>query len=145
VVNERRDWELTSSRGNAVKNRRTSLFLWTIVAVGLLIVCVPSAAESPVSLVINRRVVPAGSDLLVTIRVPRDADNRSLTIEAASDDYSRASTMPLDGEFEAATLQYWFRQLPEGEYTVGARVTGTRGVRGVATLQVSVFGAARRK
>ena len=128
--------------GDAVKN---------LIALGLAAVVIcslaqsPSVADSPVTLVINRRLVPAGSDLLVTIRVPRDAENRSLTIEADSDDYARSSTMPLDGEFEAAMHQYWFRQLPEGNYNVVARVTGTRGVRGVDAVPVSVFGTARRK
>jgi hypothetical protein len=132
-----------STWGNDVKNRRP--FLLLVVAVCSLLPQMSVVAESPVTLVINRRVVPAGSDLPVIIRVPRDSDNRSLTIEAASEDYVRSSTMPLDGEFEAATHQYWFRHLPEGEYKVVARVTGTRGVRGVAALPVSVFGMARAK
>jgi hypothetical protein len=119
--------------------------LLTAAILSALVVCVPAAAESPVNLVINKRVVPAGSDLLVTINVTRNAENRSLTIEAESEDYVRASTMQLDGEFEAYAHQYWFKQLPEGEYTVVARVKGAQGVRGTAALSVSVVGAVRRK
>jgi hypothetical protein len=127
----------------AVKNR-TTRFIALVTACGSLLYT-PTMAEAPVTLVVNRPVVPAGSDLLVTIRVPRDAANRSLTIEADSEDYSRSSTMPLDGEFEAYTRQYWFKQLPEGEYDVMARVSGTKGVRGVAALTVNVVGTLKRK
>lgn len=132
-----------NTRGNDVKNYRT--YLLAAVATCCALFGSPATADSPVSLVINKRIVPAGSDLLVTIKLERNSDNRTLTIEADSDDYLRSSTMQLDGEFEAATHQYWFRQLPEGEYSIVARVSGTRGVRGVATVPVSVFGTVRRK
>jgi hypothetical protein len=133
----------TEHEGEVVKNRRT--YLLAIVGICGALLGAPAMAESPVALVINKRIVPAGSDLRVTINVARNADNRSLTIQAESEDYVRASTMPLDGEFEAYTHQYWFRQLPEGEYNIVARVNGTRGVRGIDVLTVSVFGAVSRK
>jgi hypothetical protein len=126
-----------------MRNGRSRLL--AIATLTTLVVGLPTAAESPVNLVIHRRVVPAGSDLRVTINVARNADNRSLTIEADSGDYARSSTMQLDGEFEAYTHQYWFRQLPEGEYNIVARVAGTQGVRGSAVLTVSVVGVMSRK
>jgi hypothetical protein len=126
-----------------MSTRRSRLL--TIAILSALVVCRPAAAESPVSLVIHKRFVPAGSDLLVTINVVRNADNRFLTIEADSGSYARSSTIQLDGEFEAYSHQYWFRQLPEGEYNVVARVAGTQGVRGTAALSISVFGAVLRK
>jgi hypothetical protein len=119
--------------------------LLTITILSALVVGVPAAAESPVSLVIRRRVMPAGSDLFVTINVVRNADNRSLTIRADSEDYARSSTMQLDGEFEAYSHQYWFRQLPEGEYNIVAQIAGTQGVRGTAALTVSVLGITPRR
>jgi hypothetical protein len=126
-----------------MRNGRSRLF--AIATLSTLVVCLPAAAESPISLVIHKRVVPAGSDLRVTINVARNADNRSLTIEADSGEYARSSTMQLDGEFEAYAHQYWFRQLPQGEYNIVARVAGTQGVRGSAAVTVSVVSAIPRK
>ncbi len=112
--------------------------------IGWLIAGVPATADSPVQLKIYRRVLPAGSDLRVIVNVTRDADNRALTIEADSEDYLRSSTIPLDGDLEAYTHQFWFTNLPIGEYAVIATVRGSRGVRATDTLSVTVVGSSRK-
>jgi hypothetical protein len=116
---------------------RTCIACWLIAGA-------PAIAESPVQLKINTRVLPLGADLRVIVNIPRDADNRALTIEADSEDYLRSSTIPLDGDLEAYTHQFWFTHLPIGQYEVVAKVVGTRGVRGTDTLVVTVVGASRR-
>jgi hypothetical protein len=122
---------------------------WRFFVVRICIACwviagAPAIAESPVVLKINRRVLPVGADLRVIVNVARDADNRALTIEADSEDYLRSSTIPLDGDLEAYTHQFWFTHLPVGEYEVIAKVMGSRGVRATDTLSVSIVGIARK-
>jgi hypothetical protein len=126
-----------------ILSKRRSLLLRICVACWL-IAGAPAMAESPVQLRINRRILPVGSDLRVIVNVARDADNRALTIEADSEDYLRSSTIPLDGDLEAFTHQFWFTHLPVGEYVVIAKVVGTRGVRAIDTLSVSIVGIARK-
>jgi hypothetical protein len=109
-----------------------------------LIAGAPAMAESPVQLKINRRVLPLGADLRVIVNIVRDPDNRALTIEADSEDYLRSSTIPLDGDLEAYTHQFWFTHLPIGEYEVTAKVLGPRGVRATDTLSVSIVGSSKK-
>ena len=129
------------ARWGIVSKRRS--LLWLCV-VSWLVVGAPVIAQPPVELRINRRVLPLGSDLRVIVNVARDADNRALTIQADSEDYLRSSTIPLDGDLEAYTHQFWFTHLPIGEYEVVAKVVGSRGVRGTDALTVTVVGSSKK-
>lgn len=126
-----------------ILSKRRSLLMIGCIA-GWLVVGTPVVAQPPVELKINRRVLPLGADLRVIVNVPRDADNRALTIEADSEDYLRSSTIPLDGDLEAYTHQFWFTHLPIGEYEVTAKVLGANGVRGSDTLSVTIVGSSKK-
>lgn len=116
----------------------------TLLAVAWLCLSASVSTETPVEIRVYRRVLAAPADVMVTVRVPPNADNRSLTIEADSGEYLSSSTIPLDGEYESNAHQFWLKNLPEGEYVLMARVQGTRGVRGKAAVTLTVVGFTRR-
>jgi hypothetical protein len=124
--------------------------LWTasisaLTFITILLLSGGAFTGSQVELTVHKRTLPAPADVMVTVRVPADADNRSLTIQADSGEYLRSSTIELDGEYEAYAHQFWLKNLPEGEYVLTAQVRGTNGVRAKAALTLSVVGVKTRK
>jgi hypothetical protein len=73
----------------------------------------------------NIRVSPEvcyeGCDVRVVVRVPPDAENRALVIEADSPMYFRGSEIDLSGE-SAALHTLTLHSPPSGEYVIRARV-----------------------
>ena len=74
----------------------------------------------------NIRVSPEmcyeGCDVRVVVRVPRDAENRALTIEADSVGYFRGSEIDLPGESAALLHTLTLHSPPSGEYVIRAKV-----------------------
>jgi hypothetical protein len=99
-----------------------------------------SLAEQVVDVKIRGYLVNAPATVMVTVRVPPDARNRALAVMADSGDFSRRSTIELDGEYDAPVHQMWFKELPEGDYVVTAEVLGADGVRGYAQAELRVLG-----
>ena len=71
----------------------------------------------------------APSNLNVRARVVPNAENRSLTIIAESEDFYRSSQVQLEGDHAPATITFEFRGVPGGEYLVSAALTDSLGRR----------------
>ena len=64
----------------------------------------------------------------------------ALAVMVDSGDFSRRSTIELDGEYDAPVHQMLFKELPEGDYVVAAEVLGADDVRGYAYAELRVLG-----
>ena len=60
------------------------------------------------------------TDIVVTVRIERDPENRALEIAADSDGYFTKSVVQLDGEQAARTTQVTLKSVPGGDYEVSA-------------------------
>lgn len=80
----------------------------------------------------------APATISVVANIERDSRNRTLTIEADSSTYFRASTVQLDGDAEAVTQQFWFKSLPAGEYDIRGRLERSGGDTVTASRHVSI-------
>jgi hypothetical protein len=83
----------------------------------------------------------APSNLNIRARVVPNAENRSLTIIAESEDFYRSSQVQLEGDHAPATITFEFRGVPSGEYLVSAALTDSLGRRRASAGQhVRVIG-----
>ena len=119
--------------------RKASMREFLLVAV-MVVTGMASAAEPVVDLKIRGHVLTAPATLMVTVRVPPDERNRALAVMVDSGDFSRRSTIELDGEYDAPVHQMLFKELPEGDYVVAAEVLGADDVRGYAYAELRVLG-----
>jgi hypothetical protein len=69
----------------------------------------------------------APADVLVTVALDCNADDRQLEIVLDSSAVYRASTVDLEGDHSPPVHDLLFRQLPAGRYEVTARLTDARG------------------
>jgi len=99
-----------------------------------------AATRSLVQLRLSGRTLPVASDLLVVVTVERDEENRDLTVMVDSGEYMRSSSEELEGADAARAHQFWFKHLPAGDYTVVARLEGSKGTREVAHSEFIVGG-----
>ena len=111
---------------------------WVLV-LAMASTTVGSAKES-----LSIRVSPATSfaptNLVIQARVEPDANNRAIEVVADSEEFYRASTMPLEGDRAARTTMFQFRSLPPGEYEVTAALIGADGrLRATAHSHVDVI------
>ena len=82
----------------------------------------------------------APSNLNIRARVAPNADNRTLTIVAKSEDFYRSSQVQLEGDHAPAMITFEFRGVPSGEYLVSGVLTDSVGRRrAVAEQQVRVI------
>jgi len=103
---------------------------------------IPSTAAEPVvDLTVKGHVLTAPATLMMTVRVAPDARNRGLAITADSADFARSSTIELDGADEPPVHQMLFKDLPEGDYVVSAKLIGVDGVRGYSNVDLRVRGS----
>jgi hypothetical protein len=65
----------------------------------------------------------APCSMRVTVRVAPDASNRSVTIQAESQEFFRSSTRPLEGVEAARIHELLLSEVPAGEYEVTVTVT----------------------
>jgi hypothetical protein len=80
----------------------------------------------------------------VIVAVEPDAANRTLRIEADSEQMFRASDVTLSGADEKRLHVVQFKNLPAGEYTLRAEVMSSGGVRGMAEQPLVVTGGGQR-
>ena len=95
-------------------------------------------ARSRLQLRISSYFLPAGSDLSVVVRVEPEEENRELTVFVDSGDYFRSSMEQLEGADAARAHQFRFKSLPAGQYSLVARLAGTKGVREVTSSEFTV-------
>ena len=82
----------------------------------------------------------APSNLSIRARVVPNAENRSLTIIAESEDFYRSSQVQLEGDHAPATITFELRGVPGGEYVVSGVLTDSLGRRrAIAEQQVRVI------
>jgi hypothetical protein len=87
------------------------------------------------------RVSPAQSmapaNLFIRVSIEPNSINRTVFVEAESDDYYRSSEVALEGEDGPRTVVLQFRSVPGGHYQIRGSVGDARG-RQVATARQDV-------
>jgi hypothetical protein len=111
----------------------------SIAAALLLAASTSTAADDKLTLRVTPSVSSAPSTLVVTARVPRDAGNRALVIEADSGNFFRASEIQLDGDRAPMIMELQFPNLPGGEYSVAARLRDQQGEETIVRRTVTVL------
>jgi hypothetical protein len=83
---------------------------------------------------------------VITVRTVVDVsdDNRGLEVMAQSPDFTRRSTIDLDGRSAPRVNVFAFAHMPAGEYEVSAVLLGPSGVRATAARTVLIVPGARR-
>lgn len=105
---------------------------------------IPGDAREVVGIVLHGRYFSEPATVRILVAVEPDIENRSLRIEADSEDLFRASELTLDGAREKRLHTFVFNGLPAGYYTLRAEVRSTSTVRGMATQEVVITGAGLR-
>lgn len=105
---------------------------------------VPSDARDIVSIVLHGKYFSEPATVRFMVAVEPDADNRTLRIEADSDDMFRASEINLNGADEKRLHTVTFKNLAAGRYRLRASVMSTRAVRGTAEDNMIVTGMGLR-
>ena len=80
----------------------------------------------------------------IIVAVEPDAANRTLRIEADSDQMFRASDLALGGAGEKRLHSVQFKNLPAGDYILRAEVLSAHSVRGMAEQPLVVTGSGQR-
>jgi hypothetical protein len=80
------------------------------------------ATDSDVRVTIMPRVLFAGQDTHVTIRVTPNEDNRLLQIVLDGPAYYASTDVQLDGANAARTHDLWWHTLPAGHYVVSVNL-----------------------
>ena len=98
----------------------------------------PLNATAPFSMRVSPTLAPAPAFVRVEAMVERDADNRTLTIVARSDDFYRSSEVQIDGASSPRIHVFEFPHLPSGNYEVTGILVGLHGQRATTTRIVRV-------
>jgi hypothetical protein len=106
----------------------------------LVSLALPVNGDSRLSIAISPARSFAPATLLVRVRIDRNAENRTLDVVAASEDFYRSSEIQLDGEQAPATEVFEFRSLPSGAYEVRGVLRDRGGrQRAAARQQIEVI------
>lgn len=111
---------------------------------GILCWCVLGGGDRVVGgnellkLEISPRVAPAPGYVRVQTRVDASDDRRWLEVSADSPDFSRTSSIELEGLSSPRTETFSFQNLPAGRYEFSAVLTGSRGVLATATRTAEI-------
>jgi hypothetical protein len=87
---------------------------------------------------ISPRVAPAPGFVRVQALVDASDDRRWLEVSADSVDFSRSSSVELEGRAAPRTEIFSFQNLPAGRYEISAVLTGAQGVLATATRDVQI-------
>jgi len=87
---------------------------------------------------ISPLVAPAPGFVRVQTFVDTSDDTRSLEVRADSPDFTRVSTIELEGRTAPRAAVFDFPGLPAGRYEISAVLAGTRGVLATATQTVQI-------
>jgi len=116
---------------------------WRAVILGAAIAsaAAPTRATDRLALRVSPVVSFAPANLVVRATVEANAENRSIEVEAESEDFYRSSEMPLEGDRAPRTTRFEFRSLPTGSYQVRATLRGVSGKEIASTQeQINVVG-----
>ena len=97
-------------------------------------------SKEVVEIKVHGHFFSAPATIPVTIAVEPAVKNRSLVIEADSEDYYRSSAIELDGENEKRLHTLELRSLPAGEYVIRAQVRSKTEVLATAVEGLVVTG-----
>jgi hypothetical protein len=87
---------------------------------------------------ISPLVAPAPAYISVRTFVDASDDNRELEVVAESPDFTRRSSIELNGRLSPTLNVFDFANLPAGRYDVSAVLVGTTGVRATTTRTVLI-------
>ncbi len=104
----------------------------------------PSHAREVVDIVLHGKFFSEPATVRFMVSVEPDASNRTLRIEADSNDMFRASEIALNGADEKRLHAITFKNLTAGRYLLRAQVLSTRDVLGTAIDDVVVTGMGLR-
>jgi hypothetical protein len=112
-------------------DRRRKIRNGTLVtAVALcLAATLPLTAQKQLELRVPAHVLGTSAEVTLTLYVDPHPDNRSLIVEADSENMFTSSQIPLEGGSEKRVHQVRFRSLLPGEYTIRATLRSATGVR----------------
>ena len=104
----------------------------------------PSDAREVVDIVLHGKYFSEPATVRFMVAVEPSAGNRTLRIEADSDDMFRASEIALNGADEKRLHTITFKNLAAGRYLLRAQVMSSGDVLGTATDDVVVTGMGLR-
>jgi hypothetical protein len=104
----------------------------------------PSDAREVVEIVLHGKYFSEPATVRFMVAVEPDAENRTLRIEADSNDMFRASEITLNGASEKRLHTITFKNLSAGYYMLRAQVLSASDVRGMAVDDVVVTGMGLR-
>ena len=134
---------LLSTRQEVEVTRRISAWMFlTAALVGAGVMC--GDASDVVEIRLRGRYFIEPATVQIVVAVEPDAANRTLRIEADSDQMYRASDVTLSGADEKRLHAVEFKNLPAGDYMLRAEVLTTDGVRGMAEQPLVVTGGGQR-
>jgi len=115
--------------------------IWAIVAISCL--CALGGRDRVggselLKLEISPRVAPAPGFVRVQTHVDASDDRRWLEVSANSPDFSRTSSVELEGRSAPRAAVFSFQNLPAGRYEFSAVLTGPRGVLATATRDAEI-------
>jgi hypothetical protein len=97
------------------------------------------AGDQPLRLSVSPAVAIAPTWISVRAMIEANDDNRFLEIIAQSSEYTRSSTIELDGRHAPRVTVFDYRDLPAGRYEVSGWLVGVHGTRATATQIVRVI------
>lgn len=106
----------------------------TVVAV-LMTTSVSTSGGEQLKIAATPAVSFAPATLSIRARVARNAENRSLTVIAESDEFYRSSQVQLEGDQAPAMVTFEFRDLPDGEYEISGTLIDAGGRRRAVSQQ----------
>ena len=104
----------------------------------------PSDAREVVEIVLHGKYFSEPATVRFMVAVEPEAENRTLRIEADSDDMFRASEISLNGVDEKRLHTITFKNLQAGHYLLRAQVFSSSDVLGTAQDDVMVTGMGLR-
>jgi hypothetical protein len=116
---------------------RTALITAVLIIAGAVSA---SLAKELVEIRMRGHYFTAPATVPITVAVEPGAENRTLVVEADSEDYFRSSAIELDGENEKRLHSVEFKSLPAGQYRVRAQVLSKSEVLGSAVGDLVVTG-----
>lgn len=102
-----------------------------------MLLVLPLYAATPISINTHGRFLTSPCDILLSVHIVSNPENRWLVLTWESDHLSGESDVQLDGDKAPVIIDRWIPNAPTGDYAVQATLIQTAH-RYVAVAQVSV-------
>ena len=102
------------------------------------------SAKGDVEIRLSGRYFAEPATVQMIIVVERDAQNRTLRVEADGDSMFASTEVQLDGDREQRLHTVQFKNLSAGAYTLRAQILSHNAVRSQATHEIMVSGGENR-